>query len=128
VCEHRPVPSFYLVESSYFTVSHGVRESQGMLGDTKAAERIYLHVLPLTGAEVKSLRPRPDEHGNLDHTRFALRGRDDWWIAVEGEASWPKLFRPRMTSRFKETDMGPVAAPLTDAELDLLRSAGLQGI
>lgn len=122
------MPSYYLVESSYFRVSHGPRESEGVIGDTKGKEKVYLHVLPLTDAEAKLLRPRPDEHGNLDHGRFALRGRDDWWIAVEGEASWPGVHRPRITSHFKETELGPVPTPLTDTELDLLRKAGLQGI
>ena len=85
------MPSYYLVESSYFTVSHGGRESEGVLGDTKGKDKIYLHVLPLTDAEVKALKARPDASGNADHTRFALRGRDDWWIAVEGQASWPGI-------------------------------------
>jgi hypothetical protein len=122
------MPSYYLAESSRFRVSHGSRESEGLLGDTKGAEKIYLHVLPLTDAEAKALRPRADEHGNRDHARFALRGVDEWWIAVEGEASWPHVHRPRITSRFKETDMGPVPTPLTDAELDLLRKNGLVGM
>jgi hypothetical protein len=123
-----PMPSYFLVESSLFRVSHGPRESEGVLGDTKGSERIYLHVLPLTDAEVKALKPRADEHGNRDHGRFTLKGHDEWWIAVEGEASWPHVFRPRLTSRFKDTEMGTLPAPLTETELGLLRNAGLKGI
>jgi len=122
------MPSWYLAESNRFRVSHGARESEGVLASTKGTESVYLHVLPLTDAEAKALRPRQDEHGNKDHDRWALRGVDEWWIAVEGQASWPHVHRPRITSRFKETDTGPVPAPLTDAELELLRANGLQGV
>ena len=117
--------SYYLVESSNYNVSQGGRDSQGVACTTKSGKTIYLHVLPLTEAEVKKLRAKKDDAGNADHTRFALPGRDDFWIAVEGEVAWPGIPRPRLTSHFEETDLGPVPVALTAAELELLRKAGL---
>jgi hypothetical protein len=118
----------YLVESTLFHISHAGRESDGAACKTKSGQTLYLHVIPLDDAEVKKLRARKDGAGNADHTRFALPGRDDWWIAVEGEVSWPGVFRPRITSRFQDTDMGSMPAPLSAAELDLMRKAGLNGV
>jgi hypothetical protein len=124
-----PMPNaYYLVESSYFTVSHGGRDSQGVAAATKGSQTTYLHVLPLTPVEVQRLRAKKDDAGNADHTRFAIPGRDDWWIAVDGEAAWPGIPRPRITSRFQDGDAGPMPAPLSEAELDVLRKAGLAGI
>jgi hypothetical protein len=105
-------------------VAHGGRESEGVVADSKKA-KIYLHVLPLSDADVRNLRACLDANGNADHTRFALRGRDDWWIAAEGEASWPGIFRPRLTSHLDE-NLAPAA--LSPGELGLLRGAGLKGL
>jgi hypothetical protein len=120
--------AYYLVESSYFNVSHGGRDSQGVFGAAKGSMKIYLHVIPLSAAEVKALRPFKDDGGTADFSRYTLPGREDWWIAVEGEASWPKIHRPRLTSHFQDTDAGSLPVPLSDAELDLLRKAGLTGV
>jgi hypothetical protein len=115
---------YYLVESASPSVSHGGRESEGV-PMRSGKEKIYLHVLPLTDSEVGKLRARLDEHGNADHSRFGVRGQDDWWIAAEGEAAWPGITRPRLTSRLSEA---LTALPLTPQELDLLRGAGLKGV
>jgi hypothetical protein len=120
--------AYFLVESSYFNVSQADRQSQGVACQTKSGQTIYLHVLPLTDAELKKLRAKKDDAGNADHTRFALPGRDDFWIAVEGEVAWPGIPRPRLTSHFQETDLGPMPVALTTAELELLRKAGLAGV
>jgi hypothetical protein len=120
--------AYYVVESSYFTVSHRGRESQGVAAATKGTQTTYLHVIPLAPAELQKLRAKKDDAGNAGHTRFALPGRDDWWIAVDGSAAWPGIPRPRITSRFQETDGVPMPAPLSDAELDVLRKAGVAGI
>ncbi len=122
------MPSYFLVESSYFRVHHGGRDSQGLACTAKNGQTIYLHVIPVAEAELAKLRAKKDDAGNADHTRFALPGRDDWWIAVEGELAWPGIHRPRITSHFVETDRGPAPSPLTEAELDLLRRSGVPGL
>lgn len=47
MCEHRPMSSYYLVESSYFTVSHD--ESQGVLAPVTDAELDLLRKAGLQG-------------------------------------------------------------------------------
>src|SRR5262245_45730924 len=105
--------SFYVCESYEFSVDHGGRDSQGAVGESKGSEKIYLHVLPLTDAEVARLAVRVDEHGNRQSDRIALPGRDDFWIAVEGEVAWPKIHRPRITSRCEDVGTKPRPIPLS---------------
>src|SRR3954468_22839232 len=90
--------AFYIVESYEFSVDHGGRDSKGAIGEYKGSEKIYLHVLPVTDAELGKLKPRVDDNGNVEHARLALPGNDVWWIAVDGEVFWPKLVRPRLRS------------------------------
>lgn len=120
--------SLYVVESYQFAVEHGGRDSQGVVGENKGSEKIYLHVLPLTEAEVAKLAVRVDEDGNRQHGRLALPGRDDFWVAVEGEVAWPRLHRPRITSRCDDVGTKPRPVPLSDEDLARLRKAGLQGV
>lgn len=116
---------YYLVESYDFKVQHGGRSSQGVLGEQKSSEKLYLHVLPLSDLELAALQPRIDEHGNKEHARLALPRNEEFWIAVEGEASWPKLYRPRVTSRCDLASGAAKPVALTAEELERLRKAGL---
>ncbi len=120
--------SFYVVESYEFSVEHNARESQGVVGENKGSEKIYLHVLELTGPDLAKLAVRVDDAGNKQHDRLALPGRDDFWVAVEGEVAWPKLYRPRITSRCDAVGSRPVPVPLSPDDLDRLRKAGVKGI
>jgi hypothetical protein len=120
--------SFYVVESHSFTVDHGGRSSQGVVAEYKGSEKIYLHVLPLTDAEIGKLAPRVDEDGNVEHARLALPRNEEWWIAVEGEAAWPKLYRPKITSRCENVGTKPRPAPISAEDLDRLRKSGVPGI
>lgn len=120
--------TFYVCESYEPFVDHGGRESQGALGENKGSEKIYLHVLPLSDAEIKKLAVRVDENGNRQSDRLALPGRDDFWIAVEGEVAWPKIYRPRITSRCEDIATKPRPAPLSAEDLDRLRKAGVKGL
>lgn len=119
---------FYVAESTSYAVEHGGRDSKGVVGDYKGREKIYLHVLPITDAEIQKLKPRVDEDGNVDHTRLALPGNEEWWIAVEGEAAWPKLVRPRVVSRCDNIAVKPSPVPISDDDLERLRKAGVPGI
>ncbi|MEZ4295853.1 MAG: hypothetical protein R3B70_12825 [Polyangiaceae bacterium] len=120
--------SLYVVESYDFSVEHGGRDSQGVVGENKGSEKIYLHVLPLTDAELKKLAVRVDENGNKQSDRLALPGRDDFWVAVEGEVFWPKLYRPRISSHCTDLDTKPTPVPLSEEDIDRLRKSGAQGI
>ena len=120
--------AFYLAESNGYSVEHGGRSSAGVLGEHKGKEKIYLHVLPVTDAEIEKLGPRVDEDGNKQHDRLALPRNEEWWIAVEGEAAWPGVHRPRITSRCTDVASKPRPVPLSAEDLDRLRKAGLKGV
>lgn len=120
--------SLYVCESYEFSVEHNGRESQGVIGENKGSEKIYLHVLDLTDADVTKLAVRVDEDGNKQHDRLALPRRDDFWVAVEGEVAWPKLYRPRITSRCENVGSKPKPAAISAEDLDRLRKAGVKGL
>ena len=120
--------SYYVVESHEFSVDHNGRSSQGALGENKGSEKIYLHVLSLTDADLAKLAVRVDDNGNKQHDRLALPGRDDFWVAVEGEVAWPKIFRPRITSRCENVGTKPRPAAISEEDLERLRKAGVKGI
>lgn len=120
--------SLYVVESYEFSVEHDGRESQGVIGENKGSEKIYLHVLSLTEADLEKLAVRVDDAGNKQHDRLALPGRDDFWVAVEGEVAWPKIYRPRITSRCDNVGTKPVPAPLSAEDIERLKKAGVKGL
>ncbi len=117
----------YLVESSDFSVDHGGQASQGVIGEHKGKEKIYLHVLQIPDADLARLAPRVDEHGNAQHDRLVLPRIDEWWFAVEGEAAWPGVYRPRLTSRCTDVATRPRPAALSDEDVERLRKAGWKG-
>lgn len=123
--------AYFVCESYDHAVDHGGRSSQGVLGEPLSPlleEKVYLHVLPLTDAELKRLAPRRDEDGNRQHGRLALPGDEVFWIAVEGEFAYPKVFRPRIVSRCADGPTGPVPVPLSDDERARLAGAGVSGL
>lgn len=121
--------AYYVVESYDFDVEHGGRSSQGVKGDYKGSEKIYLHVLPVTDAEIKQLKPRVDDNGNLEHSRLALPRNEVWWISADGEVSWPGIFRPKIVSSCDLSDGGkPKPMPLSEEDLGRLRKAGVKGV
>ena len=76
--------SYYLAESYEYAVDHGGRSSEGVVGDKLSPlirEKIYLHVLPLSDAEIAKLVPRLDEDGNKQHGRLAPPGEESFCIA-----------------------------------------------
>jgi hypothetical protein len=119
---------YYVVESHTWSVDHAGRTSEGMIGEHKGKEKIYLHVLPVADADIGKLTVRVDEDGNKQHDRLALPGNEDWWFAVEGEAAWPGIYRPRITSRCTDVAVKPRPAPLSAEDLDRLRKAGVKGL
>ena len=120
--------AWYIAESYEFSVDHGGRESQGVVGDHKGSEKLYLHVLSITDDEIARLRPRVDDDGNTQHARLALPRNDAWWIATEGEAAWPNLHRPRLVSRCDLGQAKPRPVPLSADDLARLAKAGVRGI
>lgn len=120
--------AYYVVESYEFGVDHNGRESQGVIGENKGSEKIYLHVIELSEAEIGKLAVRVDDNGNKQHDRLALPGRDDFWVAVEGEVAWPKIYRPRITSRCESVGVKPRPVPVSAEDLERLRKAGVKGI
>ena len=120
--------SYYVVESYDFAVDHGGRSSQGVVGEYKGSEKIYLHVLPLTDAEIATLGPRVDEDNNRQHARLALPRDEVFWIGVDGEVAWPGIYRPRITSACGMVDDKPRPAALSEEDLGRLRKAGVKGI
>ena len=48
--------------------------------------------------------------------------------AVEGEAAWPNLYRPRITSRCEDVATRPRPAPLAAEDLERLKKAGIKGL
>lgn len=121
--------AYYVVESHDFSVDHGGRASQGVVADYKGREKIYLHVLPLSDDEIKRLAPRVDEHGNVENSRLALPRDEVWWIAVEGEAAWPNVYRPRIVSHCDLSGGGkPKPVPLSPEDLARLVKSGVKGL
>ena len=59
---------------------------------------------------------------------LALPDRDDFWVAVEGEVAWPKIYRPRITSRCEQVGSKPQPVAAGDEDLERLRKAGVKGI
>jgi len=47
---------------------------------------------------------------------------------VEGEVAFPKLYRPRITSRCEDIGSKPRPAPLSTEDLERLRKSGVAGI
>lgn len=117
-----------IVESVDYVVEHGGRRSEGVVAEVTGSERLYLHVVELSDDDIAHLQPRVDEHGNRQHDRLALPRTEEWWVAVEGEATWPRLFRPKLRSRCTDVASHPTPAPLTKDDLARLRKAGVKGI
>lgn len=108
----------FVVESNLYTLEHGGHDSMGVVGVGGGSEKLYLHVVPISDAELKQLTVRVDEDENKQHDRLALRGRYDWWLAVEGEKRWPGTVSPRISSRCPlDADGVPRPTPLSLAEL-----------
>jgi hypothetical protein len=123
--------ALYVCESYDHAVDHGGRSSQGVLGEPlspQIKEKIYLHVLPLSDDDVKRLGARRDDDGNAQHGRLCLPGDDAFWVAVEGEVAYPKVFRPRVVSKCADGPKGPVPVPLAADELERMRKAGVSGL
>lgn len=115
----------YLVESHEHTVEHGSQRTTGVLGEGPGSEKIYLHVLELTDAELAKLAFRVDDNGNRESHRLALPRNEEWWIAVEGEKAWPKIPRPKMVSRCGSDASGaPRPVALGDDDLARLKKSG----
>jgi hypothetical protein len=114
----------FIVESYAYSVDHGRFQSAGVIGEPKGSEKIYLHVLALTPAELAALAPRVDEDGNKEHARLALPGNEEFWVAVDGEVAWPKILRPRLVSKCDLTAGTPTPVPLGAEDIDRLRKAG----
>ena len=117
--------TYYLVESYFHRVEHGGRSSAGVLGEHKGREKIYLHVLPIADGELGALAPRVDEDGNKQHDRLALPRNEDWWVAVAGDVSWPRVVRPKMVSHCTDVALRPRPAPLSSDDLQSLRKSGV---
>jgi len=98
--------------------------SDGLLGSGGSSEKIYLHLIELSDADIAQLRPREDEHGNKEHDRLAEPRNEEWWIAIAGDKSWPKTMRPKVVSRCPLVDGVPKPAPITDDERRALQQAG----
>ncbi len=120
--------SYYLVESYDASVEHNGRSSVGVLGDPldrSIREKIYLHVVPLEDRELGTMGPRVDEDGNKQHGRLALPRNEAFWIAVDGEVAWPKIFAPRLVSKCALQGGAPRPVPLGPGELERLAKVGL---
>lgn len=112
----------YIAESYNYTLEHGGHDSQGVLGTGPGSEKIYLHVIPIADTELGLLRARIDDDGNKQHDRLALPDRYDWWIAVDGEKTWPGSISPRVRSKCSfDGSSAARPTPLADAELAELR-------
>ncbi len=114
----------YIAESYHHQVLHNGRTSNGALGEGAGSEKIYLHVIAVTPAEIAKLKPRVDEDGNKQHDRLALPGNDEWWIATEGTKAWPKTVRPKLTSRCRFDGGVPSPAPIGDEDAATLSKLG----
>lgn len=116
--------ALYVVESYDYSVFHAGRYSDGVVGKGGGSEKIYLHVLDISDADIGKLVAREDEHGNKQSDRRALPMNEEWWIAVEGDKAWPKTVRPKVVSRCVLDDDVPRPAPLGEEELAALRKVG----
>ncbi len=115
---------WYLVESYDYVVEHNDRRSEGVVAEASGSEKIYLHVIAFSDEEQKQLKPRVDEEGNQQHDRLALPRNEEWWVAVDGEAFWPRVFRPKMRSFCTDIATAPCPAPLSPDDLARLRKSG----
>ena len=115
---------WYLVESHDYVVEHNSRRSEGVVADAAGSEKIYLHVIAFSDDERKQLKPRVDEEGNQQHDRLALPRNEEWWVAVDGEAFWPGVYRPKMRSFCTDIATVPLASPLSTDDLARLRKSG----
>jgi hypothetical protein len=106
----------YVAESAYHTIEHAGRHSQGVIGSGGGKEKIYLHLVELDASELARLAPRVDDDGNKQHDRLALPGREDWWIALEGEKVWPGSLRPRIVSKCTIPSAGAPVPFAVDAD------------
>ncbi|MBK8256831.1 MAG: hypothetical protein IPK82_29685 [Polyangiaceae bacterium] len=120
--------AYYVCESYDFSVDHNGRESQGVVGDNPGSEKIYLHVLPLSDQDLTKLKVRVDEFGNKQSHRLALPGRDDFWVGIDGEVTWPKIVRPKLGSRCDVSSGKPVPAALSADDVERLKKAGVKGL
>ncbi len=120
--------SYYVVESYDFAVDHGGRASKGVVGDYKGSEKIYLHVLPLSDAEIAKLSPRVDEDGNRQHGRLALPRDEVFWIGVDGRGRLagdpPAAHHVALRAGRRSAE----AVPLSADDLGRLRKAGVSGV
>ena len=124
--------AYYLVESYHFIVDNKT-PTEGVVGEhvsrgsgaKKSSERIHLHVIEIGDAELGRLSPRVDEDGNKQHDRLALPGNEDWWVAIDGEFAWPKIFAPRIFSCCIDVESAPKPAPLSESDLGRLRKSGV---
>lgn len=116
----------YVVESFFHALEEPFVRSKGnVLGVGPGKEKIHLFVAELDGATIAKLAKRVDEDGNTQSDRLALPRNEDWWIALEGERSWPGIPRPKITSRCTYDASGaPAPRPLDDDELAALRKVG----
>lgn len=117
--------NLYVVESYQYAVTHNGRASRGVIGAHSGSEKIYLHVVPLSEADLKSLATRVDADGNRQSDRFAPPRVDEFWVTLDGEVLWPKLGRVKVRSSAQVMGNRVVPTPLTAAELDALRKAGV---
>lgn len=117
--------ALYVAESYDYQVFHAGKYSDGVVGSGGGSEKIYLHVLEVSDADIARLVPREDDHGNKQSDRRALPNNDEWWIAVDGDKVWPKTLRPKVVSHCLLKDDRPQPAPLTDDELAALRKVGV---
>jgi hypothetical protein len=117
-----------IAESYDYQVEHRGRTSLGVVADDAGSEKLYLHVIELGDEDLAALGPRVDENGNRQHDRLALPRNEEWWVAVEGQATWPKLVRPKLRSCCTQVAEKPRPAPLSTEDLARLRKAGVPGL
>jgi hypothetical protein len=67
----------FVVESFLSTLEQAGHDSRGVVGAGPGSEKIYLHVVSISDAELKALAVRVDEHGNKQHDRLSLPDRED---------------------------------------------------
>ena len=117
--------ALYIAESYEWQVLHDGRMSDGAVGVGHGSEKIYLHVIEISAADLARLGPREDEHGNKQHDRLALPMNDEWWLAVDGDKAWPKTTRPKVVSHCKLDGGMPKAVPLSEEEAAVLVELGV---
>ncbi|MBN4059152.1 hypothetical protein JYT22_00700 [Endomicrobium sp. AH-315-J14] len=117
--------SHYLVESHDYSIFYAGRDSSGVIAEPKGSPVTYLHVLEIPAAEIAKFTAREDDFGNKDHDRLCLPRTEEWWIAVEGTAAWPKIYRPKRVSHCTDLDARPAPVPLSEDDLTALRQSGV---